>query len=194
MWQLIAMAEHIRHQQWEDLVDVTTIAIGDIKDFHVVRHNGTFNAKPLLKHCHMFKGFLLYYRRRCDELSTTLGEEDMLEWKKTHFLDYLGSINYINDARATEGMFSATPAAKHGTSVVKSLDSLTVAEFRRGIKHDRTHYEDLKDDKYFNSWNRGFAATACMHHTQLVLDGTYEPKSDADKAIFKEMQVLCMLC
>jgi hypothetical protein len=41
-----AMVDYICQQQWEDLVDVTTIDIGDIKDFHVVRRNGTFNAKP----------------------------------------------------------------------------------------------------------------------------------------------------
>jgi hypothetical protein len=50
------------------------------------------------------------------------------------------------------------------------------------------HYEDLKDDKFFNTWNRGFIATACMHQTNLVLDEKYIPKTDAEKALFKEMQ------
>jgi hypothetical protein len=34
----------------------------------------------------------------------------------------------------------------------------------------------LKDDKYFNSWNRGFVATAYMHHTHLALNEKYVPK------------------
>ena len=49
-----------------------------------------------------------------------------------------------------------------------SFDSLTVQEFRCGVKRDKTHYENLKDDKYFNTWNRGFVATAHMHHPKRV--------------------------
>lgn len=65
---------------------------------------------------------------------------------------------------------------------------MTVQEFCRGVKRDKTHYEDLKDDKYFNSWNRGFVATAHMHHTHLVLDENYIPKNDVEIAVFKEIQ------
>jgi hypothetical protein len=50
------------------------------------------------------------------------------------------------------------------------------------------HYEDLKDVKFFNTWNRGFIATACMHQKGLVLDENYIPKTDAEKALFREMQ------
>jgi hypothetical protein len=51
------------------------------------------------------------------------------------------------------------------------------------------HYEDLKDDKYFNTWNCGFVATAYMNHTHLVLDETYVPSTDEEIAVFiKEMQ------
>ena len=57
------------------------------------------------------------------------------------------------------------------------------------MKSDKSHYEDLKDDKYFNSWNRGFAATASMHQTHLVLDKNYSPTSEAEYAVFTEMQV-----
>jgi len=70
-----------------------------------------------------------------------------------------------------------------------SIDNLTVQEFRRGTKRDKTHYEDLKDDKYFNSWNRGFVATAHMHHTHLVLDSDYVPKEEIEIAVFKEMNM-----
>jgi hypothetical protein len=46
----------------------------------------------------------------------------------------------------------------------------------------------LKEDKHFNSWNRGFIATAHMHHTHLVLDADYSPTNAIDVALFKEMQ------
>jgi hypothetical protein len=64
-----------------------------------------------------------------------------------------------------------------------------VQEFRRGVKRDKEHYENLKNDKYFNSWNRCFVATAPMHHTDLVLNEKYVPKNGDEKVVFKEMQM-----
>jgi hypothetical protein len=56
------------------------------------------------------------------------------------------------------------------------------------VKRDKAHYADLKDDKYFSTWNRGFVATSHMHHTQYVLDESYATTADVDIAVFKEMQ------
>jgi hypothetical protein len=64
-----------------------------------------------------------------------------------------------------------------------------VQEFRRGVKRDKAHYENLKDDKYFNSWNRGFVATARMHHTDTVLNEKCVPKNYDEKFVFKKMQI-----
>jgi hypothetical protein len=69
-----------------------------------------------------------------------------------------------------------------------ALEAMTVQEFCRGFRRDITHYEDLKDDKYFNLWNRAFVATGHMHHTHLGLDENYIPKNDVDIAVFKEIQ------
>jgi hypothetical protein len=66
-------------------------------------------------------------------------------------------------------------------------DTLTAQEFRCGVKRDKTHYDDLKDDKYFNSWNRGFVATAHMHHTHLMLDESYIPRTAVEIKTFKEI-------
>jgi hypothetical protein len=57
------------------------------------------------------------------------------------------------------------------------------------VKHDKVHYENLNDEKYFNSWNRGFVAAARMHQTDLVLNEKYIPKNDDEKIVFKEMQI-----
>jgi hypothetical protein len=66
---------------------------------------------------------------------------------------------------------------------------LTVQAFRRGVKRDKADYKNLKDDKYFNSWSRGFVATDRMHHTELVLNEKCVPKNDDGKVVFKEMQI-----
>jgi hypothetical protein len=61
---------------------------------------------------------------------------------------------------------------------MQGFDALTVQEFCC----DKMHYEDLKDDKFFNSWNLGFVAMAHMYHTQYVLDENYTPKNEIEAA------------
>ena len=185
------MVAYMDQEQWTDLAHVTSLLVDDIKDFHTVKRDGTYEASPLKTHCRMFKCFLLYYKWRCDDMSTILDEDDVLGlFTRTLFLEYCGSADCYRDIQVAEGL---TPAAPRGVKptpgIAESLSSLTVQEFRRGVKRDKSHYDDLKDDKYFSSWNRGFAATARMHHTHLVLDETYAPNSEEEYAVFREMQV-----
>lgn len=183
------MVAYIRQQGWTKLVHVTSIDIEDVKDFHTVRSDGVFEAAPMRMHLRMFKCFLLYYRRKCRELSTTLTEDDVKDnMTRTELEDYCGSERYVADV-AAGGTAQTTQGNGNPGGVVGTVDSLTVQEFRRGIKRDKMHYEELKDDKHFNSWNRGFVATARMHHTDLVLDETYVPSDAAETAVFKEMQI-----
>jgi hypothetical protein len=66
--------------------------------------------------------------------------------------------------------------------------TLTEQEFCKSVKRDKKHYADLKEDKYFSTWNRGFVATAHMHHTHHVLDETYVPANAVDIDAFREIQ------
>jgi hypothetical protein len=134
----------------------------------------------------MFKCFLLYYKRKSREPAGTLTEDDVLNMSKLELYDYCGSDDYAADVAA--GGIPASKASPITTGSFTSQDTLSAQEFRHGVKRDKTHYEDLKDDKYFNSWNRGFVATAHMHHTHLVLDETYVPSTDEAVAVFKEIQ------
>jgi hypothetical protein len=45
----------------------------------------------------------------------------------------------------------------------------------------------LKEDKHFITWNRGFIATAHMHHKHLVLDANYSPTNTINVFLFKEI-------
>jgi hypothetical protein len=169
------MVEYIDQQGWTELIHVTTIGLDEVKDFHTVRDDGiTYSAKPMLIHLRLFKCFLLYYKRQCRELFTTLSEDDvMYGFSRTRFEEYCGSDDYNDDLT---GVSKPVLASSNGGNVVASGE-MTVQEFRRGVRRDKTHYVDLKDDKYFNSWNRGFVATAYMHHTHLVLNERYFRKS-----------------
>jgi hypothetical protein len=171
------MTEFIKQQGWTELSDVVTVSLEEVADFRTVKDDGSYKAKPLAHHVRKFKGFLLFYNRQCQELSTTLDEEDVLDITKAKLNDYLGSPKYHEDLQA-----GFTPSAP----VV--VDEITPQEFRRGVRRDKSHCTDLKDDKYFNVWNRGFVATAFMHHTHHVLDEKYVPKTANEIHVFREMQ------
>jgi len=182
------MVEYIVQQGWKRLFHVTTIGVDEVKDFFTVRSDGHYKASPMLIHIRMMKAFLLYYKHKCRDLSCNLDEDDVLAITKREFYDYIGSDTYTMDL-ATGGIGTKSVRADSSTGgITDPLGSLTVQDFRRGVKRDKSHYDDLKDDKHFNVWNRGFVATAHMHHTDLVLQGDYAPRNDADAALFREMQ------
>ena len=181
------MVKYIDQQGWTKIHHVTSIGIHEIKDFHTLKDDGFYEAKPLTMHLRLFKGFILYHKRRCRDFSTTLDERDTMSLiTKKGFEDYMNSEEFHEDLAA--GDTTAKPPPPIVSGVTAAMEDLTVLEFRRGVKRDKTHYEDLKDDKFFNTWNRGFVATAHMHHTHLVLDEGYVPKNASEAAVFKEMQ------
>jgi hypothetical protein len=63
------MVEYIDQEKWSKIHHVTSIGIHEVKDFHSIKDNGSYEAKPLTMHLRLFKGFLLYYRRRCKDFS-----------------------------------------------------------------------------------------------------------------------------
>ena len=177
------MVKFIDQQGWTKLKHVTTVGLDDVKDFATTKDDGSYEARPLMIHLRLFKCFLLYYNRKCREFSTKLDEEDVLAITKTEFEEYCGSAEYHEDVAT-----GLAPKTKVFPPPMNTNDGLTALEFRRGVKRDKTHYTALKDDKHFNSWNRGFVATAHMHHTHLVLDARYRPVTEDEKAVFHEVQ------
>ena len=161
------MVKFIDQQQWTKLIHVTTIGVDEVKDFYTVRNDGvTFEAKPMMIHLRIFKCFLLYYKRKSRVAGNAFTEDEVLSLSRVEFHDYCSSDNYTEDLAAGGSAPKTTVVATTGSS--SGLPELvTVQEFRRGVKRDKTHYEDLKDDKYFSSWDHEFVATLHMHHTHL---------------------------
>jgi hypothetical protein len=178
------MQEIIIQQEWESLSDVTTLSLEDTGDLTLVKDDGSYLAKPLAHHVRKLKAFLLLYKRKGDELSSYLDEDDVIGISKIAFDEYCGSALYHEDM--AQGL---TPAPKASASNSIQSAELTAAEFRRGTKRDKSHYKSLDHDKYFNVWNRGFVATTFMHHTHQVLDPSYVPTTPTEKSLFKEMQI-----
>jgi hypothetical protein len=145
-------------------------------------------AKPLKHHLLTFQCFLLYYKRKSRGIHGPLDEYIVLSICKSDFQTYCQSELTIGFATKGVPVIPKTSSSSVVAGVGAPIDMLTAQEFRRGIKRDKTHYETLKDDKQFNSWNRGFVATAHMHHTHHVLDEGYRPLNEGDAAVFKEIQ------
>jgi hypothetical protein len=113
-----------------------------------MRDNGKFDAKPMLKDRRMLKCFLLFYRFKCDELSNTLTDDDVLFWKKSIFRDYCGSADCYREMAIAEGFPAPPNVAKNDPNAVDAKGGLTAQEFRRGVKRNKSHYDDLKDDNF----------------------------------------------
>jgi hypothetical protein len=94
-----------------------------------------------------------------------------------------GLVDYNDDLT---GVSKPVSASSNGGNVVASGE-MTVQELQRGVRRNKAHYVDVKDDKYFNLWNRGFVATAYMYHTHLVLNKKYSPKTPNEIEVFQEI-------
>ena len=100
------MVKLIDQQGWTNLGHVTTIAIDEAMDFAMTKSDGTVRAKPRAHHHRMLACFLTYYISKCMELSTSLSEEDVLEFNKEDFMMYRVSSSYHDDIVAYLAMMS----------------------------------------------------------------------------------------
>jgi hypothetical protein len=94
------------------------------------------------------------------ELFTALTEDVVLSMTKTEFKKYCCSAEYFNE-NATVNLPPTAYANPRfnavASGIVGTVDALTAQKFRRGVKRDKTHYADFKDDKYFNYKTSPFA-------------------------------------
>ena len=77
--------------------------------------------------------------------------------------------------RAVHGMAPVDPAAVGAVPVARAPRSTPAQQFDRGIKRDKDHYPEFKDEKYWDNFRRGMETTADIHGTSLVLHDTFVP-------------------
>jgi hypothetical protein len=81
-------------------------------------------------HLRQFKAFLMYYNRKCIDLSSTLDNDDVLIISKKELFDYKVSPEYHYNI--AKGLITTSKP----TTIVVNND-FTAAEFGKGIKHDK---------------------------------------------------------
>jgi hypothetical protein len=81
----------------------------------------------------------------------------------------------------------STPSTQRpGPTGISSADS-----FRRGIKKNKSDYKPFKNERYWDTWNRGFRATARTHDMKNVLDATYAPTTTDQFSCSKNKKPSC---
>ena len=115
------------------------------------------------------------------ELSKGGMEDD--DWNQFTIKDYnefRTSSNY-NPNSQNPGVITTTTA---GTAKIVDV----VADFMKGVKRDATAYPKLQDDTEWDNWNRSIVSTAHTQGLEDIIDETFVPASNVDKALFKKKQ------
>ena len=89
--------EIFQQEGWADSVDITMIMMSKVDGLYATNNDGSYKAKPMAVHVRRCKAYLMYYNRKCRDLLTTLGYEDVLNITKTELFDYMGSPGYHDD-------------------------------------------------------------------------------------------------
>jgi hypothetical protein len=76
------------------------LSLHDADHFKTVNVDGSYKAKPLEHHLEIFCGFLVFYFRKCRELSSNLNEDEVMMVTKKEFYRYLGTWDYHVDLRS----------------------------------------------------------------------------------------------
>ena len=73
---------------------------------------------------------------------------------------------------------------------MRSPIHLELASFKKGIKREASAYSILKDESYFDKFQRDLFITAKSHDVSEILDPTFTPgSSPEEKELFEAKQV-----
>ena len=173
-----------------------------MQEICMTRSDGKVEARPMVIHIRLLKCFICYYKKEWQDLDIAPTEFDVYQWDNPSFSLYCRSDQSLMDIRAYDRKLGNVGSSSgnninpiHGNVNPgkvhhAALDPVEVAlqDWRRSAKRDKSQYEDMKDDKYFTSWNRGLVATARTHHTSFVLQEDYVPRDESESKVFHEMQ------
>jgi hypothetical protein len=88
--------------------------------------------------------------------------------------------------RSTTTQSTVAGNQQPSNATFQSTSRSATAEFRKGIKRDKSHYSKLKDEKNWDSWRRSTISTVYAHGCENILSGSYTPTSTDEILLFKE--------
>lgn len=105
------------------------------------------------------------------------------EWDKYRVSIYVDpSVNYVSPSQRPPGYAS-------GSNVGPTRPPYSAAaDFKRGIKRDKNHYKEIRDEKQWDDWKRSTVSTVYAHGCENILSQSYVPSSPDDSILFSEQQ------
>ena len=181
-----------KHECIEGLVDLLPIDPSHI-DFYEYRPTPTeANQDPTAKklsagHRNLLKWFIMWAASlKAKNDGNYLSYQQWKEVDPGDFNDF--RLTTSNVATPTTRTRTGPTTLAAGPSSGRQHDA--IADFKKSIKRDSSVYPVLKDQKYWNNWNRSVIAQARAHDISEVFDLKYEPDMDDDDAmeLFEQKQ------
>ena len=104
------------------------------------------------------------------------------EWDKFRVSGY-----NPNNPRLSQGSTTTLtipfPVSSAPMSPARQWKSAAV-NFRKGIKRDKYHYRELKDEANWEDWKHSTLATVTTHSCELIMDPVYKPTNQDEMKKF----------
>ena len=95
-----------------------------------------------------------------------------------------------HSSQATPGTHMSPVTSPSSSASMRSPIHLELASFKKGIKREASPYAILKDEHYFDKFQRDLLTTAKSHDVSEILDHTFTPgTSPEEKGLFEAKQV-----
>ena len=117
-----------------------------------------------------------------------LGENDYLSINTEEFDTYRVTLYNPMNPHVPPIINQLTKGSNSSTSKTAYPSRTPAEEFKKTIKRDKSHYKALKQDKMWDDWRRSTMTTAKTHGCEDIFNARYTPKTDEEKALFKEKQ------
>jgi hypothetical protein len=112
-----------------------------------------------------------FIRGRDIDISTvTLADFYAFRTEEYNPLDPFGTTH-----RAVAAITAPHAPPAHHAHVAHAGAPTPAQQFDRGIKKDKDHYPEFKDEKYWDNFRHGVETTADIHGTSNVLNGAFTP-------------------
>ena len=172
--------------QFKTLEDIVSTRDDNFENLQYVDENGNKISPlgPLLLRLRILKAFYFHLMQKYN-LSN-------IDWKDGSIVDSDEFDNFrvtIYDPEAPTNPKNTSPSSTNAVNLrgipVKPPMSLA-AEFRRGVKREKSAYAVLKDERAWNSWKRKTIATMNAHGCQNVANPNYQPNSLDESLLLRE--------
>jgi hypothetical protein len=127
------------------------------------------SARLLMAHWQLLRYFLRWIRQLSHENGGTLSNYELISLATDDFSLHRRS----SSVHMPEPPSAPTQRSTSTLTTTTNSSCSAVADFKRGVKQDKTHYPVLKDDRYWDNFYRTFVVTAVSHNVDNVLDPAF---------------------